>query len=258
MIRARVSSPVVLGFAFAISLPNSSESQLLHCDVLRTSDRAYAGRCVRQFGDSATFALLVLQAPPSGNMGRWRGTSARVFGEGRDSTKDVVDWTAFSPVFVDVHSADSLFSYCWCRITRATLDTEGLHFDADGGQEGPMTAQDLEVLRVARNYFTTSSTWNRRDSRSRGISYCQPDPPSRTLFCALYDATIAVRGEFYIFTPANGAVRDAIARSSPRNYQHPLTGFNNDALIDFDALTGMLDDAIRRAQEALAKSRGRF
>lgn len=218
--------------------------------VLRTSDRAYAGRCL---SDSKSFALLVLRPPESGITGRWHGTGARVFSESPDSTKDRVDWAAFSPVFVDFGSADSLFSWCWCKVTRATFDTEGLHFDADERQPGRTTIQDLEVLRRARAYFTGSTQWNRRDDRNRGISYCPRNPSSRTLYCALYDATIAVRGEFYIFTPANGAVREAIGAASPREYQHPLTGFNNDPLIDFAAMTRMLDEAVRRMQEALTK-----
>lgn len=253
MVRTTVFPRWVWITAIAIVLPRVAQTQTIHCDLLRTSDSAYAGRCS---GNSRAVALLVLRPPQSGSTGRWHGTGARVFGTAGDSTKDAIDWQAFSPVFVDVSSRDSLFSWCWCAVTRATVDTEGLHFDADQRREALPTSQDLEVLRLARSYFTNAAQWNRRDDRSRGISYCPRNPASRTLFCALYDAAIAIRGEFYIFTPTNGAVREAIGAASPREYQHPLTGFNNDPLIDFTAMTKMLDDAVRRTREMLAKGRG--
>jgi len=168
----------------------------------------------------------------------------------------MVDWQAFSPVFVDINAKDRLFSYCWCLVTRAVVDTEGLHFDADGQREGPATNRDLETLKLTRSYFTDASRWNRRDERSRGISYCPREAASRTLFCALYDATVVAHGEAYLAAPANAAVRDAINRAVPNNnYNHPLTDFNNDAQVDFATMTRMLDDAIRRVREALAARR---
>lgn len=239
--------------ALAIGLPGLAESQTIHCDILLTSDSAYAGRCTR---DSRAVALLILRPPQTGTAGRWHGTGGRVWGTAGDSTKDMVDWQAFSPVFVDTR--DSLFSWCWCTVIRASVDTNGFHFDADLTREALATNEDLEVLRSVRNYFTDTTRWNRRDQRSRGIGYCPRNATSRTLYCALYHASVSVRKEFYIFTPANGIVRDAINAAMPNNrYRHPLTDFNNDPAVDFGAMTRMLDDAVRRTRELVAKgSRG--
>ena len=232
-------------------LARQAHAQVIHCDVLRTSDSSYAGRCVR---DSATVALLVLRPPRVLTVGRWHGTTgARVFGERGDSTKDRIDWNTFQPVFVDVGDRDGLFSWCWCVVTKANVDTEGLHFDADRKRTGPASAADLRVLSRVRSYFKSSAQWNRHDDRSRAISYCPRNPTSRTLFCALYDATVSLRGDFYAQAPANGFVSDAIAAASPREYRHPLTDFNNDPLVDFKMMTGMLDDALQRARKASPK-----
>jgi hypothetical protein len=253
MVQPSVSPRWLWVIAAAIAWPLAAHAQLVHCDLLRTSDSAFAGRCVR---DSSAVGFLVLRPPPAGSTGRWNGTYARVFGTAGDSTKDVIDWQAFSPVFVDVDSRDSLFTWCWCVVTRAAIDTEGLHFDADSRRIAPPTAQDLAVLEMARSYFGNPAQWNRRDDRSRGIGYCPRNPVTRTLFCALYEATIAVRGEFYLTTPAIRAVQQSIGAASPREYQHPLTDFNNDPLIDFTAVTATLDDAVRRTREVLAKAPG--
>jgi hypothetical protein len=237
----------------ALAAPCTISAQTIHCDILRTSAASYAGRCTQ--GNEA-IALLVLQPPNSSMSGRWHGTGARVFGEPNDSTKDVVDWAAFSPVAVDVNDGEGLFTWCWCSVVNATIDTEGLHFDADPRRPAPVSLPDLEVLRRARSYLDEPSSWNRRDERTRGISYCPREPVSRTLYCALYDATVAVRGEFYIYTPTNGFVRDAIDALRPNgDYLHPLTDFNNDPSVDFDVMTAMLDDAMRRIGEVVVQRR---
>lgn len=247
----------VLLLVAAVFLPlllaRPAHSQIIHCDILRVSDVSYAGRCTR---NSTTVALLVLQPPRVLTTGRWRGTTgARIFGERGDNTKDRIDWNTFQPVFVDVGMHDGLFSWCWCAVTNAEVDHDGLHFDADQKRASPISVADIKVLNRVRSYFKNPTQWNRHDDRSRAISYCPRNPQSRTLFCALYDATVFVRGEFYPQAPASGFLFEAISAASPRNYQHPLTDFNNDPLLEFGAMTRMLDDAQRRAREAMERKR---
>lgn len=240
-------SGILIALALVMARPASSQ---IHCDILRTSARSYAGRCV---SNARTVVALVLESPQPGSDGRWLGTQVRIFGERGDSTKDLVDWTAFVPAFVDLQGPDSLFSYCWCKIVRASVDAEGLHFDADPERLGPPTSADLEVLTRVRSYFADSTRWNRHSDRARGVAYCPPEAETRTLFCALYEADIAVRGESYLFTPATAAVRAAINAASPRRYQHPLDGFNNDSLLDFVTFRRALEDAERRVRGTLVR-----
>lgn len=238
--------------ALGLLAPPKASSQI-RCDILRTSAGSYAGRCV---SDSRAILALVLQSPGSGTSGRWLGTQVRIFGERGDSTKDIIDWTAFGPAFVDFGSQDSLFSHCWCKVTRATLDSAGLHFDADPQHLGPATQADVDVLTRVRTYFSDSTRWNRHSDRTRGVAYCPREAPSRTLYCALYETDLAVRGEFYLFTPATAAIREAIGAASPRRYQHPLDGFNNDPLLTFEVFRRSLADAERRVREAVAAPGG--
>lgn len=239
-------------FSWLLLLPTPAFGQI-HCDVLWTSATRLAGRCV---ADSRTVVALVLESPRPGDSGQWLGTQARIFGERGDSTTDIVDWTAFGPALVSLRAGDSLFSYCWCQITRASVDTEGLHFDADPDRVAPPTTADLTVLTRVRTYFSDSARWNRTSDRARGVTYCPRDAPSRTLYCALQEANLAVRGEFYLYTPATVAIRDAIAAASPRRYQHPLDGFNNDPLLDFATFRRSLEDAEQRMRAAMGRPRG--
>ncbi len=84
---------------------------------------------------------------------------------------------------------------------------------------------------------------------------CPGGQSSRTLYCALSEAETALRGEFYLSTPAAAAIREAIHEVAPsREYQHPLDGFNNDASIPFADLQRMLDVAVRRIRDALERA----
>lgn len=185
--------------------------------------------------------------------GRWLGTQARLFGRGAD-TADVVDWSAFSPTFADIGRIDSAYNWCWCRITRFELDSVSLTFEADPQRPIPASAEDLEIIQRVRGYLSETRLWNRRSDRNRAITYCPPAPTSRTLFCAIHEASRAVRGEYFPGA-AIGAIQGAISAVSPRRYQHPLDGFNNDSLVDYPGLQRMLDDAEHRVRASLAVRR---
>jgi hypothetical protein len=134
---------------------------------------------------------------------------------------------------------------------------DGLHFDVDPERRASPTRADLQVLIRVRNYYSDSTRWNRRSDRTRGVVPCPLEQPSRTLYCALSEAETAVRGDFYLFTPAAAAIRDAISEvAAPRDYQHPLDGFNNDATVDFVTFQRMLDTAVQRLRGVLGSARG--
>lgn len=244
-----------LGLALAVTAAMARPARLdaqIQCHVLRTADQAYAGRCVM---NARTIALLVLRPPENGGAGRWEGTRARVFGERGDSTQDVVDWSAFGPDLVDT-GRDSLFAQCWCKVTRFSLDRDGLRFEADPDRRAPPTATDLQVLQRLRRTFSDSTRWNRHSERSRGVFPCPRDSSTRTLYCAMQEAETALRGEFYLATPAAAAIREAIQEVAPTaRYQHPLDGFNNDPAVPFTDFQRMLEVALRRIQDAMERRR---
>lgn len=243
----RTLSPCIslMAVAFLIARADRAEAQVIRCEVLRTSDSAYAGRCSQ---NDTTVSMLVLRPPQDPRHGRWLGTQARIFGEGAD-TADIVDWTAFAPTFVDVGTGQGIFNWCWCRVTKAIVDTRGLHFEADPDQRVGTSDEDVRILELTRSFFTDSTTWDRDDPRNRAITYCPANPKARTLFCALYAATVRVRGDNY-WGPAGAALQQALRAATSRRYRHPITEFNNDSAIGFDTFTDMLDDAVRRAREA--------
>lgn len=195
--------------AIALSGASRLEAQTISCKVLRTSDRDFSGRCWR---GNTTIALLVLRSPETPTTGRWLGTQARLFGRGADSA-DVVDWAAFSPTFADIGRADSAFNWCWCRITKFTIDSVSLAFEADPRQPVQASAEDVEIVQRVSAFLGDASSWNRQSDRNRAVGYCPPSPRSRTLFCAIHDAAVAVRGQ-YLPGAALSAIQGAMGAVS--------------------------------------------
>jgi hypothetical protein len=72
--------------------------------------------------------------------------------------------------------------------------------------------------------------------------YC-PTNSARTLFCALYDASIAEAGEFWFGRPAIDAVRASVLVEAP-GLRHPLMEFNGATQTRHDNVLRMLDVAI--------------
>jgi hypothetical protein len=239
---------VMVGAVGLLSRPATGQS--INCQLTRTSDNVYAGHCARR--DTTVLLLLLNQATAKASE-RWIGTQARIFGSGGD-TLDVVDWSTFGPVFL-TGGADSTFSWCWCHVTRLAADTTGLFFDVDVSRVGRATRNDVEILRRVLEDFGKPERWNRHSDRERAISYCPRTAPSKTLFCAMYSASVTVLGDYYP-SPAVRAIQAAIRHTAPRRYRHPLDGFNNDPEVNFAALRQMLEMALQDVQGQLASMRG--
>lgn len=232
-----------------------AQSGMVECSLRKTSAATYTGRCAE---NDTTVALLVLQPPSNPTRGRWQGVNARIFGHGGD-TGDVLDWTAFSPAFVDIGSTgQGVFASTlgWLPTGQVAFDSAGLRFSADRRATGPASEGDLRILRVARAYFADSTRWNPIDTRRSAVVTCPAAPQPRTLFCAFYVASQEVAGEFYGGRPAGAALQAAIRSASTRRYQHPLTDFNNDSAVTFTVIQSVFDAAIRRVEAELIRLNG--
>jgi hypothetical protein len=242
--------PALAVAATLVACELNAQATMPECRLRVTSKTTYTGRCVWH---DTTVALLVLRPPSHPPTGRWEGINIRIFGHGGD-TSDVVDWTAFSPAMVDVGATgDGVYggTLGWLAVRQATIDSSGFGFSVDLGTAVPPTTADLQILRAVRAYFSDSTRWNHVDRRRSAIVNCPGAPAPRTLFCAFYIASQEVAGEFFGWRPAGAALQAAIAAASPRRYQHPVTDFNNDSVINFATIQAVVDDAIHRVGSKL-------
>jgi hypothetical protein len=166
--------------------------------------------------------------------------------------EDVVYWASFTPTFVDIGTEKGFFAGCWCMVTEYEAESAGLTFTFDPSQRVPATHEDVEILTRARAFLSDASRWERNDTRNRNLSYCPPDTRTRTIFCALYHATVSVRGEYY-GGPAVSVIQDAIRLTKPTSssYRHPVTDFNNDPAVDLATVQRMFEEALRLTRESM-------
>jgi hypothetical protein len=102
-------------------------------------------------------------------------------------------------------------------LTRWNEPTDGL--------ELPVSDTDLRILAKARQLLSGPSVWNRHDDR---VCEDAAKRNSWSLFCALYQASVSVAGEYLHARPVMTEVRAALATvTKGQLFQHPIMDYNN-------------------------------
>lgn len=230
----------LLGASLVILLGvTSAGAQEIGCQLHRESDMTYAGSCSRS---DSLVAHLRLHQPTPAEVPLWRGTGDLSWRQQRE------------PLAVDAHTGGTFRTGTqWFALTGIKAEGTLLEFAFDWAQEAMPTRVDLAILRRARSYVPDSAHWSPADDRDaaseplRGFD-C-PVTTRRTLFCALYDASVAIAGEYWHGRPAVNAVRQAIAAAGKGALQHPLTDFNNQPTTTLRDVQSVFDAAIREIEQ---------
>lgn len=105
---------------------------------------------------------------------------------------------------------------------------------------------DIEIIDSALKLLQNGKCWNRHDDR---ICDRQDGRNSRSLFCALFRASLDVTQMYKHYRPAMEAVRMAIIKEKPKNrYRHIIRDFNNEAE-SFEEIKNVLLKARKYLQE---------
>jgi hypothetical protein len=92
-----------------------------------------------------------------------------------------------------------------------------------------MGAEDLRIVRRAREILNSEHAWNRADNRQ-----CPPAAGTVSLYCALEKATQEIAGTFEHRGTAMEDARAIIEETmAHREYDHALMGYNNDPATTF-------------------------
>ncbi len=80
---------------------------------------------------------------------------------------------------------------------------------------------EVKIIEHTIKLLSSEEIWNKNDNR-----VCE-SKSSYSLFCALYESSVIVDGEYRHLRPAVRFVRDAIQERYPKKYDHVLVDFNN-------------------------------
>lgn len=214
------------------------------CRLTRDADSVFVGACTRG-RDTAEHVRLHLPTAKEPHL--WRGT-----GSMHSRPKNIV------PVALDTSNPPVYRStFFWLIPSAIHVAAASLEFSYRSTDLVPPTDIDLRILRRARRYFDDASRWNSAADPDPSVAvpefvrnpallnggYC-PNTAKRTLFCNLYEASIAEAGEFSWLRPAMAAVRAGITAESPSSLQHPLMQFNGAPTTTLADVQRVLDEAI--------------
>lgn len=113
----------------------------------------------------------------------------------------------------------------------------------------PVSTDDVAILSRALGLFTEEN-WDRADDRN-----CANDAPGQlSIFCALQQASIEVRGHYHHRRTALQEVRFVIAaRSEGRDYAHRMRDYNNDPRTSFSDASSAIAEALAIVEARLAQ-----
>ena len=119
-------------------------------------------------------------------------------------------------------------------------------------RDRPADVEDLQILRRAVELLSDPSAWNPQDDR-----VCVDDERNarRSLFCALHQASLDVRGEYDHRRVALQEVRFAIEDATGgREFEHRLRDYNNLPGTGLAEITQVLQVAIARVETRVGET----
>lgn len=239
-----------------------SLAQQVDCRVTRQADRTYVGLCLR--GVDTLISDLRLSAPRNINSALFRGTGRML---GRPL-----------PMALDAQRGGSFRGNGWLALSSLERDSISIAFSFRQNAFVAPSPVDLQILETARAELSDSTRWMAGDDQTVWIAaLAMAMPPGadlssfwraltaiasdsaiaagrtlassricfdarRSLFCALYDASLVTGGDYSDDRPAMYAVRAAI--QSQGTLQHPLQQFNNQPTTTLPRVQAVLDSAI--------------
>jgi hypothetical protein len=158
----------------------------------------------------------------------------------------------FSIVKNKLNTPDSLMiraTFGWHPINRMEIKKDALTFEWDWSFRPDPTLKDVEILNKADEILKDETTWDKIDDRN-----CKADSANSkfSLYCAIYQATIDVKGDFNHRGASLEMVRKTIREiNSNKHYQHDIMDFNNQN--SFDAIKSLLRLSSENLQKKLTK-----
>ncbi len=227
-----------------LCLPLSSNAQI-SCSAAASDAHTYHGFC---FARADTLARIELSIPSTPDR-LWRGKSVTT---NHNTTVVALDTAQRS--YRDFRD--------WYKLSELSVRGDTLAFAFSPAITIEPSSEDIQILQRARTYLSDASHWShapdgdvakvatqffQKPELARG-GYCGNEA-KRTLFCALYQASIDVSGEYWWGRPAINAIRAAVLSDPRPGFQHPLMQFNGASDTKFEDVKRVIEVAIAFLRE---------
>lgn len=137
----------------------------------------------------------------------------------------------------------------WFPMQDLHVDNDELSFFFNWQYFPEATIADLSILLRAKKLLDDPTSWNQADDRN-----CEEDTENRkrSLFCALKEASIKIRGAYNHRSGAMQTVRESIKLRHPRKrFKHGIKDFNNWEKTNHDDVLEVLSMSIQRMKTRL-------
>ncbi|MCK8523458.1 hypothetical protein M0D21_17885 [Aquimarina sp. D1M17] len=108
---------------------------------------------------------------------------------------------------------------------------------------------EVKIIENTIKLLSSDKKWNKSDDR-----ICESNT-TYSLFCALYQSSVTIDGEYRHLRPAIKYVREAIQKKYPKKYDHVLVDFNNAQDITLRDVHAILNTAKENLLKAIGKSK---
>jgi len=139
-------------------------------------------------------------------------------------------------------------SFGWFPLTNISTKNESLSFSWDWDYRPAPNWSDIAILKRTGELLQDEESWNKNDDRE-----CDDDKENKkwSLYCALYQASVDVMGDFNHRNAAMEMVRATIEEITPnKQYRHRLMDFNNQN--SFNEIKELLSKSIEKLEAILA------
>ena len=130
----------------------------------------------------------------------------------------------------------------WFQITDWAHSENAIVFAMHADKRVNPSGLDLLIIQRAKDLLVDAGNWNRQDNRK-----CPREPTSRSIYCAMIDASIDITGGSHHRRPALQVVREIVQnRSMGRSYQHRLMDYNNDPSTEIADVHSLFDESLEK------------
>jgi hypothetical protein len=201
----------------------------------------FEGGCGPLFGQTPAMTLAPAQAITTG---RWRDDARPISVWSGDMTDRGYPNARLELEIYSDGTGVLRTEYGWYPVSHFSSSTDSLNFELDARHEVPPNTLDAAIIRRAVEILSSTAVWNRADNRN-----CPANANTWSIYCALEKATGEVTGGVHHRRPALEVVREIVHdRTSNRQYDHRLMGYNNDPTTTLADVQSLFAEALRQVQ----------